>query len=186
MIDMNKISKILSCGVCSLYMLTWMVYSYESNNVFTRQTLTDSIQIKSKTQEKLNESSIEKISKKSFEEEYRKRYPERYVKYLIKANNLKFPDIVFAQAKLETGNFTSDLFLNANNCFGMKFPRKRTTWAKGEYKGHAKYRNIEDCIKDYKIWQKTYTHTMTRKEYLEYIDAVYSEVNDYVKRLKIN
>jgi uncharacterized FlgJ-related protein len=34
-----------------------------------------------------------------------------------------------AVSQFETGNFTSHLFLNHNNFFGMKFPRKRETTA---------------------------------------------------------
>ena len=44
---------------------------------------------------------------------------EQIMKY-----GIKFPDVVFAQAVLESGQFTSKLFKSANNLFGMKIPTK--------------------------------------------------------------
>ena len=38
---------------------------------------------------------------------------------------IKFPDVVLAQAVLESGQFTSKLFKSANNLFGMRIPKKR-------------------------------------------------------------
>lgn len=39
---------------------------------------------------------------------------------VIKEKGIKHPEIVLAQAKLETGNFTSKLCKNKNNLFGLK------------------------------------------------------------------
>lgn len=69
---------------------------------------------------------------------------------------IQSPEIVYQQAQLETGNFKSELFLCANNAFGMRFPRVRDTFASGEYNGYAKYRSWLSCVKDYAQWQRWY------------------------------
>ena len=38
--------------------------------------------------------------------------------------DIKYPQVVLAQMKLETGHFTSELCLQANNLIGMKHPKK--------------------------------------------------------------
>ena len=48
----------------------------------------------------------------------------------IKQLNLKYPHIVYAQAMLESGNFTSKIFRENNNMFGMKQARVRINLAK--------------------------------------------------------
>jgi uncharacterized FlgJ-related protein len=74
----------------------------------------------------------------------------------LKGMNLKFYDIVYAQAIIETGHFTSNIFKNGNNLFGMKVARQRPTTAIGEYKGHAKYESWEESVMDYALFQAAY------------------------------
>jgi hypothetical protein len=54
------------------------------------------------------------------------KFSEEELIQLIKDLNMKFPHIVLAQAKLETGNFDSNIFKENNNLFGMKQARIRT------------------------------------------------------------
>lgn len=63
-----------------------------------------------------------------------------------------------AQARHETGNFTSNLFLNANNLFGMTVPKKRyhlgfpsgiLSEDKTEYLG---FKNSDESIADLLLW----------------------------------
>jgi len=74
----------------------------------------------------------------------------------IKALNLKFPHIVMAQAMQETGNFTSAIFKENHNLFGMKQPTVRNTLAEGTSRGHAKYNNWQDSLTDYALFISTY------------------------------
>lgn len=63
----------------------------------------------------------------------------------IKRQGIPHPHIVLAQARLETGNFKSDLCQVNKNLFGMKGgkgTRKRN--------GYAAYRHWRESIKDYK------------------------------------
>ena len=65
-------------------------------------------------------------------------------------------EIAFKQAQLETGWFKSDLFVNANNLFGMRYARIRDTYAIGEYKHHAEYKTWISSVKDLALWQAWY------------------------------
>lgn len=61
--------------------------------------------------------------------------------------------ILTAQAMHETGIFSDDKYQDANNAFGMKYPKERETLATGETpNGYAIYDNIEDSIKDLLLW----------------------------------
>lgn len=62
--------------------------------------------------------------------------------------------LITAQAGFETGNFTSVIFKENNNLFGMKLPKVRKTTAIGENRGHAVYRTIEDSVKDYWLYSR--------------------------------
>jgi len=90
-------------------------------------------------------------------------YQVRYLSFseelLVKCleyEGVKFPDIVLLQSRLETGFYSSDIFLNANNLFGMKYPTRRPTVATGTYKEHAKYAHWSDSVIDYVLWQEYY------------------------------
>ncbi len=103
----------------------------------------------------------------------------------LKEMNLKFYDIVYAQAIIETGHFTSNIFRNGNNLFGMKVARQRPTTAIGEYKGHAKYESWEESVMDYALFQASYMKKCkTREEYLEYLGKNYAGDPGYVSKIR--
>ncbi len=97
---------------------------------------------------------------------------------------IKYPDIVFAQAVLESGNFTSKLFKTQNNLFGMKVPHKRQTTAINK-RGYAKYNSIDDSIIDYSFYQQyaMKRKEMSRHEYLVFLGRNYAEDKKYVQKL---
>lgn len=104
----------------------------------------------------------------------------------ILKHGIKFPDVVFAQAVIETGNFTSSLFRNANNLFGMKLPKKRETLAIGEKRGFAVFENWTHSVNDYLLWQEYALRNKdikTKKEYLAYLNRYYAENETYVLTL---
>jgi uncharacterized FlgJ-related protein len=67
------------------------------------------------------------------------------LKKYIKLIGIKHPDVVYAQAKLETGNFKSRVFRENNNLFGFIY--------KGKY---LKFNNWLECCRYYKKWQTKY------------------------------
>lgn len=57
--------------------------------------------------------------------------------------------LILAQSALETGYWSSDVFRNGNNAFGLRLASVRDTPAVGEYAGHARYLSLSDSALDY-------------------------------------
>lgn len=113
-------------------------------------------------------------------------YQTLYLKILH--SGIKYPDVVFAQAVVESAHFSSSVFKNENNLFGMKHPRRRETLSEGVGNtGYASYDNWTFSVDDYRLWQlnmfknKEYN---TKTEYLALLGRVYAEDTRYVKTLK--
>lgn len=103
---------------------------------------------------------------------------------LLDTLNVEHPHIVFAQMRLESGNFKSDLAKNNDNFFGMKYPRQRATVAQGIDRGYAYYRSWSYSVLDYAIWQRRYASGLTEEEYLEMLSEKYAEDKVYVRKVK--
>ncbi len=84
---------------------------------------------------------------------YNKPFTVNLLRQAMYFEKIRSDKIVFAQAVHETGNFTSELFWIAHNCFGMRLAHFRQTTAMGEYKYHAKYKHWTDSVKDMELWQ---------------------------------
>ena len=109
---------------------------------------------------------------------------QKLKEYLIELN-VKFPNVVFAQAKLESGNFRSKIFEENNNLFGMKQPSVRTTTATGEQYNHATYNSWRESVLDYALYSCKYTSNIqTEDEYIAYLGSRYAEDTNYVNKLK--
>jgi uncharacterized FlgJ-related protein len=103
--------------------------------------------------------------------------------YLVELN-VRFPHIVYAQARLESGNFKSPIFLENNNLFGMKVARRRPTTNKGENRGHAYFDSWKECVVDYAFYQAAYLQDLkTDSQYLQYLRTNYAEDPNYYQRL---
>ena len=83
-------------------------------------------------------------------------FSEELLEKCLRIEGVKYQDVVILQSRLETGYFTSDIFLNGNNLFGMRYPTRRPTVATGIYKGHAQYAHWSDSVVDYAMWQRYY------------------------------
>lgn len=116
-------------------------------------------------------------------EEDEKNDPLVQLTFLLDRYNISHKEIVIAQAILESGNFTSNLYLNKNNLFGMKHPLQRPTTSLGGVR-FASYESIDHCIIDYGIWQAKYGSNLTHDQYLELLSSIYAEDKEYVKKLK--
>ena len=97
--------------------------------------------------------------------------------------NLRHADIVFAQAKLESGNFSSKIFRENNNLFGMKLARQRATTATGENRGHATYSSWRQSVDDYAMYYNKYLSRLSRSEYIEYLGKNYAQDANYTRKL---
>jgi hypothetical protein len=97
-------------------------------------------------------------------------------------NNIEYPDIVFAQAILESGYMKSKIFYENNNLFGMRNPERRPTVSTGQNKGYAVYNCWTESVKDYKLFQEFVFRKKkkTRDEYFNYLSRRYAEDSSYV------
>ncbi|MEA2065630.1 MAG: glucosaminidase domain-containing protein [Thermotogota bacterium] len=103
--------------------------------------------------------------------------------------------IITSQAALETGNFTSTVFKENNNLFGMRYPTERPTTATGEKRGYAFYESIGDCVQDFVLYYRNnhypelwntideYCKAFKEKGYYESPEGLYCNNVKYFYRL---
>ena len=88
--------------------------------------------------------------------------------------NIKYPRIVLAQAKLETGNYKSNHCIKKNNLFGLYNSRK---------KEYFSFEHWTDCIEGYKNMIE-YKHR-DGEDYYEFLIRVkYASDPNYVSKVK--
>lgn len=111
---------------------------------------------------------------------------ENLITYILE-KEIKHPQIVYAQALVETGWFTSKIFRENKNLFGMREPNKRETTALGTKYKHAYYSSWKESVDDYLLWQKMFKKTPieTETDYFKLLRARYAEDKRYVEVLKI-
>jgi hypothetical protein len=102
----------------------------------------------------------------------------------IKCHGFKYPDLILAQALLETGHFKSTIFKENNNLFGMKQPRKRYTLCKGSNLNHGVYDNWKISVEDRMIYDTLYLKNMTRVQYKRFLDKTYATGGNYTIMLE--
>lgn len=102
----------------------------------------------------------------------------------FKQLNIKYPHIALAQAKLESGNFRSDIFSENNNLFGMKQARVRVNLAAGTKRGHAYYATWEDSVLDYAYWCATYASSCRNEDEFYALLSRYAEDSLYETKLR--
>lgn len=104
---------------------------------------------------------------------------------MMKQIGIKFPHIVLAQSKLETGSWKSSMFLENHNLFGMKEATLRVSTAKGSNNGHAYYDSWRESLYDYAFYQCRYLGAIkTESQYFSYLSASYAEDTTYIAKLK--
>lgn len=109
---------------------------------------------------------------------------EALVKYVYSLN-VRFPHIILAQAHLESGKFTSGIFVKNNNLFGMRQARLRPTTNKGSRNGFAKYDHWRDSVMDYILYYAVYMHKFkTEEAYYAYLDRSYANNPHYSKLIR--
>jgi hypothetical protein len=99
--------------------------------------------------------------------------------------NFKFPHIVYAQSLIETGNFTSKIFKENNNLFGMREAKVRLNLAIGTQHSHAYYDSWESSLLDYALYASSYLKDInTEEKYFDYLGKNYAEDPNYVSKLR--
>lgn len=100
--------------------------------------------------------------------------PQEGLMEALEYYKVKHPQIVYAQAVLETGHFKSDLCLNDNNLFGLYNSKKHRYYTFDHWK---------DCIIAYKeMIQYKYKDG---DDYLNFLKEIgYAEDSEYICKLK--
>jgi hypothetical protein len=93
--------------------------------------------------------------------------------------NIKFPEVVYAQAVIESGNFTSKKFREDNNLFGMRKAKSRCTLAFGTGT-YAKFKTWRESVIDYALYQTAFAKKCrTRAEYVNHLARNYATGSNY-------
>ncbi len=83
--------------------------------------------------------------------------------------------IIIAQAMHESANFTSKIFVENNNCFGMKEAKVRPNLCTGTNRGHATYNTVEDGIIDYYLYMINRRIPMSERNLKRYVTLLYKK-----------
>lgn len=89
----------------------------------------------------------------------------------LQRQGVLFPEIVLAQAKLETGNYTSKLCKTKNNIFGLKGKN-----------GYRYFKNYKECITFYK--EKIQSRYKGGDYYVFLTRIGYAKDKSYISKLK--
>lgn len=103
----------------------------------------------------------------------------------IKKYNFRYPEIVYAQAVIESGGFSSPVFKSNNNLFGLREAKQRVTTAQGTDNNHAFYHDWQASVADRAIYEASYLRTLnTESDYMQYLDRNYAEAANYTIALR--
>ena len=105
------------------------------------------------------------------------------IEYLVELK-VPHPHIVLAQAKLETGNFTSTIFKENNNLFGMKRAYRRPSTAIATHRNHAKYHHWKDSVLDFALYKAYVAQNRDEEQYMKLLASSYAEDPNYTKKVR--
>ena len=119
---------------------------------------------------------------------YTKKFTPELLKEALFYAEIHNPAIVYRQAVLETGNFTSELFKNGNNLMGMRLARVRPSCATAiEFNYHATYAHWWDSVIDYKLlqdWYASKSHDLS--DYYAFLGNIgYATDKHYIVKLEL-
>lgn len=102
----------------------------------------------------------------------------------LKSNGVWFPEILLAQAKLESGNYSSSIYRGNNNLYGMKECSKRQTTQTSIKSGYGVYSNWQLSVLDRILWDAfTFRERPTEDEYFEALKS-YAQDTNYIAKIK--
>ena len=115
-----------------------------------------------------------KVDSFEYRQDFQSKSPEDGLMEALIYYEVQHPQIVYAQAVLETGHFKSDLCLNDNNLFGLYNSKKHRYYTFAHWK---------DCVIAYKrMVQYKYKDG---DDYLNFLKEIgYAEDPEYISKLK--
>lgn len=158
--------------------LTLLILIMLSSNTYEQVKRTSVVEELHTVKQGWSEIRIQKIKNSNFSLEL--------LEELLTLYNVQYSDYIIRQAVLETGNFTSTIFMENNNLLGMKHPRVRSTTSIGSNRGHAKYSHWTDSVIDYLLWLRYYKDRGYNTEnYFRFLREVgYAEDPLYIYKLQ--
>lgn len=106
----------------------------------------------------------------------------------INEYNIKYKELCLAQARLESSYYTSPVFVENNNLFGMRKAYRRMNVQCGINLNHATYDNWKMSLVDYGIFQITFDSEESYRNYLKYRyaedTAYYNKILSIEKNIK--
>lgn len=93
-------------------------------------------------------------------------------------------ELIYAQAKHETGNFTSRIFRENKNLFGMREPSIRPRSTSGSAHGHATFSSLFNSVRDYFQRQKYFKIGGQSDDQfmVNTVDSGYAEDTQYIQK----
>lgn len=158
-----KVILVLLSSLCILFVIGWLsgTNSYIVNKITHNTKQTDTVYVEAQP------------------------FSEEALIDLLRKTNIKYPYIVLAQAKIESGNYTSKVFKENNNLFGMKEPNLRTTTALGTKNNHAYYTSWISSVYDYAMFQNNRMHGVdSESEYYARLSDGYAADSTYAVVIK--
>ncbi len=126
------------------------------------------------------ESSDDNLQQQAIEQ---MTFEDSVLTYIMELN-IKHPNVVLKQAKIESGNFKSKVFKENNNMFGFKKAYKRANTQISVNRGYATYNSWQECIIDYALYQTYSAKNLSRDEYVEFLGCNYAEDPNYKNLIK--
>ena len=123
---------------------------------------------------------VEEITKEQIIQEIS--FEDSVYNYILELN-IQHPEVVLRQARIESGNFKSRIFLENNNMFGMKVPNKRPNMASGNNRGYAVYNNWKESVIDYALYQVYSGKNLSKEDYIKMLNDNYAEDTEYLNKL---
>lgn len=123
---------------------------------------------------------VEDITKEQIVQEIS--FEDSVYNYILELN-IQHPEVVLRQARIESGNFKSRVFLENNNMFGMKIPNKRPNMVSGSNMGYAVYNNWQESVIDYALYQVYSGKNLSKEDYINMLNNNYAEDVEYLNKL---
>lgn len=110
---------------------------------------------------------------------------EKNLTLYMEYKHVKFIHLTLAQAKHESGHFTSKICKDNHNLFGMRKAEIRPTTAIGIKNRYAAYQNWEQSVDDFILFQGfVMKKVKTKQGYIRFISYKYAADKNYYKKLK--
>ena len=166
-----NIKDILLFFIGIIFMILFNINQTNQRAIINSLSL-DNIDIKLISDSGINSDSIEPIN-------------DSILYVYLKEIRVEHPKIILAQAKLESSNYTSNLFKVNNNLFGMKDVQERTSVGLHGNENFSYYRNWKASVIDYIFWEIKYGQNLTDDQYLLLCNKVYCPENlNYTSLIK--